>query len=549
MIKRLFLMISIFSSLFFIVFPICPQDFLSLENVETEVRLVVGEVHVFKIDFPQRVSIRNPEIADISKVNDSEVVIVAKQQGETTLTVWDKEGERLFFVVVYPQDAERVEEKIRTLINQNLGIENVHYKFNETSGKVMILGEVTPRQFEQVEKVLSGFYDVGGRSLLLDNLLTITEESKMVEIDCQVLEMNKNDLDRLGFKWVEYLQIREEPYSAATKTSVAASSGVQTTLSRNVPWSKLWPSHEASRDAMHARINFLVRNNRAKVLSRPKLLCLSGKEAKLVVGGEVPYISASTTGAAGTSVSVEYREYGVILKLRPDVLANDKILLNVGTEVSELDWANAIVVQSIQVPAFLTRKADTSLNVVSGDTIIIGGLIKNKESKNVDKVPWMGELPILGGLFRSKEFQDDQTELVITLTPLIKKSELETAKIEAAKALGKTAVAKPIIYPDYLEKDTVLNDYILSIQRMIFQSLDYPRLAEEAGWQGTMSLKLRIAHTGELIDARISESSGYLSFDNSVIAATKTLSPYPPFPMGIDLEDLWVDIPIVYKMD
>ncbi|MBU2265606.1 MAG: TonB family protein, partial [Candidatus Omnitrophica bacterium] len=384
-----------------------------------------------------------------------------------------------------------------------------------------------------------------GRSLLLDNLLTITEENKMVEIDCQVLEMNKTDLDRLGFKWVEYLQIREEPYSAASSSD----DGVQTTLNRVSPWSKLWPIHEASRDALHTRINFLVRNNRAKVLSRPKLLCLSGKEAKLVVGGEVPYISASTTGSAGTSVSVEYREYGVILKLRPEVLANDKILLNVGTEVSELDWANAIVVSSIQVPAFLTRKAETSLNVVSGDTIIIGGLIKNDESKNVDKLPWMGDVPIIGALFRSKEFQNDQTELVITLTPLIKKSELETAMQEAAEASGKVTVGKPIIYPDYLQKDTILNDYILRIQRMIFQSLNYPRLAQEAGWQGAMTLKLRISHTGEVVDSRISESSGYISFDNSVLTAAKALSPYPPFPMGIDLEDLWVDIPIVYKMD
>ncbi|MBU1113342.1 MAG: TonB family protein [Candidatus Omnitrophica bacterium] len=545
MIRRLFLMIAVFGLLFFVSSPSYSQGFLSLENVETEVRLVVGEVHVFKIDSPQRVSIRNPEIADISKVTDSEVVVVAKQQGETTLTIWDKNGQKLFFVIVHPQDAVRVKQKMETLINQNLNIDNVHYKINETSGKVMIFGEVTPRQFEQVEKVLSGFYDESGRSLLLDNLLTITEENKMVEIDCQVLEMNKTDLDRLGFKWVEYLQIREEPYSAASSSD----DGVQTTLNRVSPWSKLWPIHEASRDALHTRINFLVRNNRAKVLSRPKLLCLSGKEAKLVVGGEVPYISASTTGSAGTSVSVEYREYGVILKLRPEVLANDKILLNVGTEVSELDWANAIVVSSIQVPAFLTRKAETSLNVVSGDTIIIGGLIKNDESKNVDKLPWMGDVPIIGALFRSKEFQNDQTELVITLTPLIKKSELETAMQEAAEASGKVTVGKPIIYPDYLQKDTTLNDYILRIQRMIFQSLNYPRLAQEAGWQGAMTLKLRISHTGEVVDSRISESSGYISFDNSVLTAAKALSPYPPFPMGIDLEDLWVDIPIVYKMD
>lgn len=545
MIPRIFSIIAIIALSLVFLSTTYSQDFLSLDPVDTEIRLIVGAVHVFKADSAERVSIRNPEIADISKVTDNEVVVIAKQLGETTLTIWDAGGEKLFYVIVYPQDAVRVRDKLEKLIKHNLRIENVYYKINETSGKVMIMGEVTPKQFEQIEHVLSTFYTDSGRSHLIDNLLTTTEESKMVEIDCQVLEVSKTDLDRIGFKWMEYLQVREEPYAAPT----SGATGVETTLDKTSPWSKLWPIHEASRDAFHARINMLVRNNKAKVLSRPKLLCLSGKEAKLVVGGEVPYISASTTGAAGTSVSVEYREYGVILNLRPDVLANDKILLSVGTEVSELDWVNAIVVQSIQVPAFLTRKADTSLNVVSGDTVIIGGLIKNEESNNVDKFPWLGDVPIIGPLFRSKEFQDDQTELVITLTPLIKRSELETAIIEAADSLSSDTIRKPVIYPDYLKRDTSLNSYILQVQKMIFESLDYPRLAEEAGWQGAMTLKLHINHAGEILDARIAESSGYLSFDNSVIATAKHLSPYPPFPYEVELEDLWIDIPIVYKMD
>ncbi|MCF7907270.1 MAG: TonB family protein [Candidatus Omnitrophica bacterium] len=545
MIRRIFLIIGLVVLGTIFISSVQSQDFLSLEPESTEIRLIVGEVYVFRANSPQRVSIRNPEIADISKVADTEVVIIAKGLGETTLTIWDTEGEKLFYVLVYPQDAVRVQKKLEQLINQNLRIENVHYRINGTSGKVMIMGEVTPSQFEQIEHVLSTYYTDSGRSDLIDNLLTTTEENKMVEIDCQVLEMNKTDLDRIGFKWVEYLQIREEPYTAPTGDSA----GVETTLDRVSPWSRLWPIREASRDALHTRINMLVRDNRAKVLSRPKLLCLSGKEAKLVVGGEVPYVSASTTGAAGTSISVEYREYGVILKLRPDVLTNDNILLNIGTEVSEIDWANAIVVSSIQVPAFLTRKADTSLNVVSGDTVIIGGLISSDESNNVDKLPWLGDVPVIGGLFRSREFQEDQTELVITLTPLIKKSQLETAILEAAETVGPDAIRKPVIYPNYLERDATLNRYILQVQKMIFQSLDYPRLAEEAGWQGAMTLKMHINHTGEVIEARIAESSGYVSFDNSVIATAKALSPYPPFPIGTEFEDLWIDVPIIYRMD
>ena len=520
------------------------RDFLSLNEEDQEIKLVVGEVSVFQAVSPQRVSIRNPEVADISKVADKEVVVIAKQVGETALTIWDKNGEKVFYIIVYPQDVERVKEKLERLINQDLGINNAYYKVNGTSGKVMVMGEVTALEKEQVDKVLSLYYTDSGKSSLIDNLLTFKEEHRMVEIDCQILELNKNDLDKLGVKWPEYLQIREEPYVAPTD-----SEGVVTTLNRTAPWSKLWPMHEFSRDALTARIDILVRRNKAKILSRPKLLCLSGNESKLVVGGEVPYVSASTTNDSGTGVDIEYKDYGVILTLNPTVLNDDKIKMNVSTEVSELDWANAITVSSINVPAFLKRQANTSLNVVSGDTIFIGGLIKNEEANNIDKIPALGNLPILGALFRSKQFQNDQTELVITLTPIIRESKKESERQDVLEPEKKARSNKPAIFPDYLEKEVTLNNYILNIQKRVASSLNYPRIAEEAGWQGTVKLKLHLGYDGEVIDAKVSESSGYVSFDNDVIDMAKAIGPYPPFPSNIQLQDLWIDIPIVYKMD
>ena len=108
---------------------------------------------------------------------------------------------------------------------------------------------------------------------------------------------------------------------------------------------------------------------------------------------------------------------------------------------------------------------------------------------------------------------------------------------------------KSKVEPRYSEEEAALNHYILEVQKTIFRSLDYPRLAQEAGWQGAVKIKLHINSEGELLDVKISESSGYLSFDNNVLKIAESLSPYPPFPSYIELKDLWIDIPIVYEID
>tara|TARA_B100000315_G_scaffold259884_1_gene317856 strand:+ start:7076 stop:8698 length:1623 start_codon:yes stop_codon:yes gene_type:complete len=516
------------------------QSFLFDEpEAENEVRLVIGEVSIFTVVSPQRVSIRNPDIADVSKVTDEEVVVVAKLGGDTELTIWDKQGKKTFNISVLPRDLDRVKAKLKELINENLRVESVYFRKNEVTGRVMVLGEVTPTQKEQIETILETFKNN------VDNLLTLIDETQMVEIDCEILEINKNDAEDLGVKWMEFLQLREEPYSAPAGTG----GGVETTLTGVKPWSSLWPVHQWSRDALTARIDLLISNGRGRILSRPKLLCLSGKEARLVVGGEIPYISASAANTVGTQVEIEYRDYGVILTLQPVALGDEQIMLNVSTEVSEIDWVNAITVASIQVPAFTKREAETVLNVASGDTVFIGGLIQNDESNTIEKVPALGDIPILGALFRSRDFQNDQTELVITLTPKLIKSVHKDRVREYAQGPKQAPPEKLIIYPEYLQQETVLSDYILRVQRIVANSLNYPRLAEEAGWQGSVKLRLHLNYHGETLEVKVAEPSGYVSFDNNVIAEAKALGPYPPFPPSVEIEDLWIDIPIVYRMD
>ena len=527
---------KIFFSISFIVFLLSSAFIFSQnifdQNTEEELTLVTGEASVINVSFPQRVSMRNPETADISKVSDKEIVIVAKQPGETSLTIWNKEGEKTYYITVYSQDLDRVKIRLEKLIRRDLKVTNVILKKNESTGKIIVSGDVTAVEYDQIGKVLDPFKD------RVDNILTVKKETKMVEIEARILELNKSDLDNIGVQWMQSLQIRQEPYVFPSSTSTG---GVSTTLNVQKPWEALWGMGSWSRDALTAKINMLIETGKGKELSRPKLLCLSGEEAKLTVGGEVPYLSGSTTGAAGTTTTVSYKEYGVILKIRPIVSSdNKKIYASMRAEVSALDLVNAITVSGVRVPAFTTRIAETVLNLKSGDTVFIAGLIKNKDAETIDKLPGLANLPVLGALFKSRNFQNNQTELVISLTPKVieedKEEVQEIKEVNDVKTMG--------LYTGTLPD--ALQGYIAEVEKQISNNITYPPSLMHTGWEGMVVLKLTISQAGDIKDVRISKSSGHKIFDNEAVKLVNSLT-FPPFPPDVDTQELSIDIPIVYR--
>ena len=498
------------------------------------VNIVVGDIQSISVHSPTRVSVRNPSIVDIVKVDRNEIVLAGKKEGSTVLRIWEGGQEFDYPVNVYKEDLAKLKKKITDILQNTLGIKTVVAKIDYSIGKIVLTGAARPQQKENISKMVAPFSDK------IENFIKTAKESKMVKIDAEILEINKTELEQLGIRWQDYLQIREEPYQAPSSSST---SGVETTLNKITNFSKLWGISQASRDALTARINMLIQTGKAKELSRPKLLCLSGEEAKLTVGGEVPYISGSTTSSAGTGISIEYKDYGVILTIRPIVLDNDKVFMNIKAEVSALDWANAITVNNTSVPAFTKREAETVLNINSGTTIFIAGLIKNTESKNINRLPALGKLPILGALFRSKNFQNNQTELVITLTPkIVDFSPKEKFSSQDTEEINRVVFPKKS-QPAYGK----LSQYILEIQQKIAKSLAYPKTALDTGWQGTVKIRLHLKSNGELVSAVVISPSGYKSFDEAAVNTAKALSPYAPLPFDIDQKDIWMDIPIVYK--
>jgi pilus assembly protein CpaC len=174
-----------------------------------------------------------------------------------------------------------------------------------------------------------------------------------------------------------------------------------------------------------ASLNLAEQNGLVTTLANPNLTALSGETASFLAGGEIPIPISQGLGA----VSVEYKQYGVSLAYTPTVLSDGRISLRVRPEVSQIDNANAVTVGGTRVPGITTRRAETTLELGSGQSMMIGGLLSNSHGNNIDKTPFLGDLPIIGSLFRSTNFQRNETELVIIITPYLVKPVSDPAQI------------------------------------------------------------------------------------------------------------------------
>lgn len=164
-----------------------------------------------------------------------------------------------------------------------------------------------------------------------------------------------------------------------------------------------------------------------KVLAEPTLITLSGKTANFLAGGEFPIPIPQTTGAGGATITIEYKPFGIGLNFTPTVLSNKKINMLVAPEVSELDFSNALTTSGFVVPALTTRRVSTVIELADGQSFAIAGLLKDDVREIVSKFPLLGDIPILGALFRSSTFRRNETELIVIVTPHLVKP-LDMAK-------------------------------------------------------------------------------------------------------------------------
>lgn len=534
--KALFLLSILSISL--IAFPV--SDYASDELGQEVIKLTLGEIKVLPVSNPTRVVIGNPAIADVAGATKNELTLAPKAVGATTLVFWDNFGEQSYKVKVFSENIQELKRRVDGLLAK-LELPSVTTQAEEDEGKIFLLGSVkTAQEKEKISLVL------GSLTAKIVDLLSIKEEESVIEIDVQVLELDKDATTTLGFTSpgsVTLTEVGSPPISAAG----AALSG-------------MFRTHNFTRAAFSWTLDALINEGKARILSRPRLACQSGKEAELLVGGEKPIFTTEVASAGGAGTSVEYKEYGIKLKIKPTITDENRVKVNLNVEISEVGTADSIgssTTTTAKAYPLTKRNVSTELYLNDEQTLSIGGLIKQKEEEDIRRTPFLSDIPIMGALFRKKTSKEGggngergNTELFITLTPKIANSKGDA---KAAKNKDNPKEAKPEVAPAAIKDNSSLppdlSKYIAIIQKRIIDNLTYPTAAKESSFQGTVKLSLKLSYLGELKEVVVKNSSGYKILDDNAVESTKRLISFPPFPASIDQKEMWVDIPIEYRLD
>lgn len=430
---------------------------------------------VLEFNVMSRVVIANPLVADVVTVSDRDLVVLAKGPGETTLYVWDKDGRHTYRVVVENEmvstpsataNLEDMAEQLRQAINnpdihvRTLGqtiflegmvkteaeahraemmaqaltsnyrnviqveapmtvapptIEESARLLQDAIGNpdvtvrasspttLVVSGSVSAVEAERIRRIMTS----ADKSLTVVDALGLADHVlQQIQIRARVVDINRTKLKNLGITWG---QVNEQQTGVNRTITITDQPFLFGLSDRGVQ--RLLP--------IGARLNALINENAARILSEPNLLVLEGATGTILAGGEFPIpIVQNQVGGVG-SITVQFKEFGVRLKVVPASVSGNEITMEVNPEVSLLDFANAVTVSGITLPALQTRREDTTIRMQAGQTLAIGGLIENNYSRSVNRIPFLSKIPVLGELFKSKSWTRNESELVILITPEI----------------------------------------------------------------------------------------------------------------------------------
>ncbi len=503
-----------------------------------EVSMIKGEIISVKVNALTRVSITNPAVADIVDATDKEILLVGQAKGRTVLFIWDDYGKRTVMVYVYAQDLDIVKSRMEKVL-KIAGVHEVKLSINEQEGKIYITGTVPAHKKGKFNEVLgpfsSHFVDLSAKEVIND----------LVQIDLQITELSETLSESFGIDWATGGISGFAPQYSETVPTFDGSVG---------DWFKIGDFTRSGQ--ITAAVQALVTSGKGRVLSKPKLVTLSGEAASFLVGGEVPIRTTTFSDSGSSQENISFKSFGISMSVTPTI-KREKIDVTMNLEVSEIDASTATTVSSDV--AFSTRSASTRLLLDNGQTMILAGLIKHLESETQSKVPFLGDIPIVGLIFRSKvnPIPEYDQELVISLTPHIirqtKPTDEEDASTQGAEGIswqapgeGELVRTKAASY--YLGIPKEMTGYVSGVQQKISQSIMYPQEARRNGWEGTVKLGVLILNDGTLAFALVKESSGHEVFDEVALSTAKRLAPFSAFPSDTDLQELNMTIPIVYSL-
>jgi pilus assembly protein CpaC len=428
----------------------------ALAQEGSTIALGVGTQKVVTIPGITRIALGDPSIAEVKTIGNNQVLIIGQAEGKTTLLIWKNSGQRVsYLIAVRRQDPNEIIAEIKKLLGE---IEGVSVRM--VGDRIYLDGQAyTTQDADRIDQVVSLYPNVksfvkiapNAKKLVAQNLNAAFQKAGLRNVQANVVgstiflegsvesqqDLQKAELitkaigekvenllvvgiKRMILSEVQFVEIRR---NSRDRYGIRYPTDISGGLSGGASFSQeLYPGTFGSgtgqlgvQGGSEFSIGFQANDGYGRLLAQPKLVCASGEKAEFLAGGQVP-IPLITNN----QFTVEFKNYGVILNLRPTADRNGNIQTEIEAEASEIDTSVAVSVGgSASIPGFRTRKVKTNVTVRHGETIVLSGVFSHDEQKAVSKLPGLGNIPIIGELFKNRAFDTTKRELVIFVTPRI----------------------------------------------------------------------------------------------------------------------------------
>ncbi|HEX4194077.1 MAG TPA: type II and III secretion system protein family protein [Stellaceae bacterium] len=418
------------------------------------IALDVSKGVIIRLDRPcSSVFVADPDIADVQLKSPTVLYIMGKGAGETTIYAVDQQDAVLLNSrVEVHQDIDRLTRDIRTIDPSG------HVQIKAVDDSIVLEGTIADAaQGDDIRKIAARY--VANPTQIVNKLKL--DAPNQVDLHVRVAEMQRSVLKQFGINWnniqastggsfgmvsavTTLVPVANSGSGSSTITkiipslagngsltrainsgggpaSIAGFATPTSTLIGNATNNNLYGSFRSGDFMINALVDALAQNGLITILAEPNLVTVSGQKASFLAGGEFPIPIAQSGTGNTAAITIDWKQFGVSLNFTPTIMGDGRIAMHVAPEVSQLAPQDGITIQGVSVPGITTRRADTTVELGSGQTFAIAGLLQNQTQQQLQSYPWIGDLPVIGSLFRSTAFQRGETELVILVTPYLVK--------------------------------------------------------------------------------------------------------------------------------
>ena len=409
-----------------------PSSTLTAADTVETITLSLGQGHLMEVGQVLRIALGSGRVLQANWLDDRQLLLIPEAPGETTLHLWLKGGGiRKYQILVTESNSVRLAQDMNLLLGENSGV-----RARALGERILLEGQ------NPTEEGAWRAAELVKRYPQVISLVSRRGYEQMINLEVKMIEIGRNALKQLGVRWQgggagdwavsgpSFGVIGDFKRSGAflPEGGAAATRGFAV-----APRIHPFATSASMVSSLSSMIDLMVQNGDAAVLAEPRLSTRSGGKARFVAGGELPIPMLNANGAA----SVDFKEYGVRFEVEPVVNAQGIISASLHTEVSSID--DEVMVRG--VPGLRKQSSNTDVNLRPGETLVIAGMVRNEMSGAITKIPGLGDLPILGHLFRSKRFRQRESEMVVLITPRLSEQGSAPAVDPRVQALQQRADA------------------------------------------------------------------------------------------------------------